>query len=61
MEQCFRVALWMMFLLTGYLQAQPVPKCHSIDFNDLGLELLEEISCVSYHIIQATHSDKHFS
>uniref|UniRef100_A0A3Q3VZV6 Uncharacterized protein n=1 Tax=Mola mola TaxID=94237 RepID=A0A3Q3VZV6_MOLML len=55
MEQCFKIALWM--LLVGCLQARPAtkPPC-KMDMEDLGFELLNEISCVSYTMIKTLYA-----
>uniref|UniRef100_A0A7N8X6Y8 Interleukin n=1 Tax=Mastacembelus armatus TaxID=205130 RepID=A0A7N8X6Y8_9TELE len=43
MEQCYRIAI-LMFLLTGYLQANPIKTCFNI--NDLHINYLREnVNC----------------
>ncbi|KAA8588603.1 hypothetical protein FQN60_009948, partial [Etheostoma spectabile] len=44
MDQCFRIALWMFFLVV-YLQAKPTPASFKFNLDDLALDLLEDITC----------------
>uniref|UniRef100_A0A671W7D7 Uncharacterized protein n=1 Tax=Sparus aurata TaxID=8175 RepID=A0A671W7D7_SPAAU len=50
MDQCFRIAVWMFFLV-GYLQASPVPGC-SMNMDDLSFDVLLDVKCVSYFMIK---------
>lgn len=51
MDQCFRIAVWMFFLV-GYLQASPVPGC-SMNMDDLSFDVLLDVKCVSYFMIKS--------
>uniref|UniRef100_A0A8D0CW39 Uncharacterized protein n=1 Tax=Sander lucioperca TaxID=283035 RepID=A0A8D0CW39_SANLU len=51
MDQSFRIALWMFFLIV-YLQANPIPaENRKFNMDDLNLDLLEDVTCVSYVMI----------